>query len=66
MSRGNILSIREMGDLATVEYTVTKIIKTSNNKTWFKAGRNRKILMSCEANIKKTGIDVGSLNKNQF
>jgi hypothetical protein len=60
----NILSLKEMADLATVEYTVTKIIKANDNQTWFKAGE-RKILMSCEANI-KAGIDIGSVNKNNF
>jgi hypothetical protein len=59
-----ILTLREMSDLATVEYTVTKVIKAMDNKTWFKVG-NRKILMSCEAHI-KAGIDMGALNKNSF
>ncbi len=53
-----------MSDLATVEYTVTKIIKANDNKTWFKAGE-RKILMSCEAHI-KAGIDMSSINENNF
>jgi hypothetical protein len=59
-----ILSLKEMSDLATVEYTVTKIIKANDNKTWFKVG-DRKILMSCEANI-KAGIDLSSISKNNF
>ncbi|MDB5249331.1 MAG: hypothetical protein JWQ40_3725 [Segetibacter sp.] len=59
-----ILSLKEMSDLATVEYTVTKIIKASDNKTWFKIG-DRKILMSCEAHI-KAGIDMSGINKNNF
>jgi translation initiation factor 2 beta subunit (eIF-2beta)/eIF-5 len=53
-----------MSDLATVEYTVTKIIKASDNKTWFKLGE-RKILMSCEAHI-KAGIDMSAIDKNSF
>ncbi len=60
----DIFSLKEMSDLATVEYTVTKIIKANDNKTWFKAGE-RKILMSCEAHI-KAGIDMGSINRNNF
>jgi hypothetical protein len=60
----DILSLKEMGDLATVEYTVTKIIKANDNKTWFKVGE-RKILMSCEAHI-KAGIDLSSISKNNF
>lgn len=60
----NIFSLRELSDLATVEYTVTKIIKASDNKTWFKIGE-RKILMSCEAHI-KAGIDMAAINERSF
>lgn len=59
-----VFTLREMGDLATVEYTVTKVIKASDNKTWFKIGE-RKILMSCEANI-KAGIDMSAINEHSF
>ena len=59
-----VLALREMSDLATVEYTVTKVIKASDNKTWFKFG-DRKILMSCEAHI-KAGIDMSAINNNSF
>jgi hypothetical protein len=59
-----VLSLREMSDLATVEYVVTKVIKASDNKTWFKIG-NRKILMSCEAHI-KAGIDMSAINESSF
>lgn len=57
-----LFSLREMSDLATVEYTVTKIIKANDNKTWFKIG-DRRILMSCEAHI-KAGIDMSSITEN--
>src|SRR3954468_12998610 len=60
----DILSLKEMSDLATVEYTVTKVIKANDNKTWFKVG-DRKILMSCEAHI-KAGIDMSAINQNSF
>lgn len=59
-----VLSIQEIGELAAVEYTVTKIIKASDNKTWFKVG-DRKILMTCEAVI-KAGVDLSKINKNNF
>ena len=59
-----ILSLKEMSELATVEYTVTKIIKANDNKTWFKPG-DRKILMSCEATI-KAGVNLNSLTKNDY
>lgn len=59
-----VFSLQSMSDLATVEYTVTKIIKASDNKTWFKIGE-RKILMSCEAHI-KAGIDMSAINEHSF
>ena len=59
-----LFSLREMSDLATVEYTVTKIIKANDNKTWFKIG-DRKILMSCEAHI-KAGVDMSQITKKDF
>ena len=59
-----LFSLKEMSDLATVEYTVTKIIKANDNKTWFKVGE-RKILMSCEAHI-KAGVDMSSITKENF
>jgi Protein of unknown function (DUF4230) len=54
-----ILALRELSDLTTVEYTVTKMVKANDNKTWFKFG-DRKILMSCEAQL-KAGIDLSKL-----
>jgi hypothetical protein len=63
-NKPDIFSLKEMSDLATVEYTVTKIIKANDNKTWFKIG-DRKILMSCEAHI-KAGIDLSNLTQDNF
>ena len=62
--RPSIFTLKEMSDLATVEYTVTKVIKASDNKTWFKLG-DRKILMTFEAHI-KAGIDMSGIDKNSF
>lgn len=62
--RPGILTLKEMSDLATVEYTITKVIKASDNKTWFKIG-DRKILMSCEARI-KAGIDMSLIDTTSF
>lgn len=59
-----LFSFKEMSDLATVEYTVTKIIKANDNKTWFKIG-DRKIIMSCEAHI-KAGVDLSTITKEHF
>jgi hypothetical protein len=60
----NVFTLRELSDLATVEYTVTKVIKASDNNTWFKIGE-RKILMTCEAHI-KAGIDMSAINEHSF
>ncbi len=57
-----VFAIREMSELATVEYLVTKIIKASDDQTWYKIG-DRKILMSCEASI-KAGIDLSSIKED--
>jgi hypothetical protein len=51
-----ITTIKETGKLITAEYTLSKIIKANDNKTWYKVG-DRKILMSCEAYL-KAGVDL--------
>jgi hypothetical protein len=59
-----ILAIQQTGKLATAEYTLTKIIRASDDQTWYKIG-DRKILMRCEAHL-KAGIDLQRLNKSNF
>jgi hypothetical protein len=59
-----ILAIQETGRLATAEYTLTKIIRASDDQTWYKIG-DRKILMSCEAHL-KAGVDLQRINKDNF
>lgn len=54
-----VLKIKELSDLATVEYTVTKIIKATDDSTWYKLG-DRKMLMSCDAKI-KAGVSLSDL-----
>jgi hypothetical protein len=54
-----VLQLKELSELATVEYTITKIIKASDDQTWYKLGE-RKILMSCQAGI-KAGIDLSKI-----
>lgn len=51
-----VLKIKELGELVTTQYTLSKIVKASDDKTWYKIG-DRKIIMSCEANI-KAGVDL--------
>ena len=59
-----ILSVRNLSELATAEYVVTKIIKTNDNKDWYKIG-DRKILMSCQATI-KAGIDFSGIESKDI
>ena len=59
-----ILAIQETGRLATAEYTLTKIIRASDDQTWYKIG-DRKILMSCEAHL-KAGVDLSQIGKDDF
>lgn len=54
-----ILALKTMNDLTVTEYTVTKIVKANDNKTWYTIG-DRKILLSCQASI-KAGIDLSQL-----
>lgn len=56
-----VLKIKELGELVTTQYTLTKIVKASDNKTWYKIG-DRSIIMSCEANI-KAGVDLQNISK---
>ncbi|WP_170970957.1 DUF4230 domain-containing protein [Ilyomonas limi] len=59
-----ILAIQQTGKLATAEYTLTKIIRASDDQTWYKIG-DRKILMHCEAHL-KAGIDLQQVSRNNF
>jgi hypothetical protein len=59
-----ILAIQQTGKLATAEYTLTKIIRASDDQTWYKVG-DRKILMSCEAHL-KAGVDLQRITKDNF
>jgi hypothetical protein len=53
-----------MKELATAEYTITKIVKANDDKTRFKFGE-RKILISCKGII-KAGIDLSSLKEENI
>ncbi len=54
-----VLQIRDRSDLATTEYHITKIVRASDDKTWYKVGE-RKILISVEA-VLKAGIDLSAI-----
>jgi hypothetical protein len=59
-----LLMVKESGQLVTTEYTLSKIIKANDNKTWYKVG-NRKILMSCEAAV-KAGINLQQVTEKDM
>ncbi|MFT3702976.1 MAG: DUF4230 domain-containing protein [Agriterribacter sp.] len=59
-----ILALKEMNELVTVEYVVNKIIKANDDQTWYKLG-DRKILMTCEATL-KAGIDFSKINTDNI
>jgi hypothetical protein len=58
-----VFSLQQIGKLATAEYQITRIVKASDNQTWYKVG-NRKILISCTASV-KAGIDFTQLKPQQ-
>lgn len=59
-----VLSLRELHELVTVEYVVNKIIRASDDKTWYKIG-DRKILMTCEATL-RAGIDFSGISMSHI
>lgn len=59
-----VLGLKNMSDLATAEYVVTKIIKANDDKTWYKWG-DRKILMTCKASL-AAGIDLSQLHEKDI
>jgi hypothetical protein len=57
-------NLRQLTELGTVEYVVTKIVKANDNATWYKFG-DRKIIFTCKAHL-KAGIDLSELPKNSI
>ncbi|MBB1283062.1 DUF4230 domain-containing protein [Flavisolibacter sp. BT320] len=58
-----VQSIQQSGKLVTAEYTLSKMVRASDNKTWYKVGE-RRILISAEA-IVKAGVDLQTLREEQ-
>ena len=50
----------DVAELGSVEYTVTKVVKASDDASWYKVG-NRKILFDCTAYL-KAGIDMSKFD----
>lgn len=59
-----VLQIKDLSELGTVEYNISKVIRVSDDQTWYKFG-NRKILFSCEA-ILKAGVDLSKLTEDDI
>jgi hypothetical protein len=57
---GIVVAMQQMQELATAEYTLTKVVKASDDQTWYKIG-DRKILITCEAKV-KAGIDFSAMD----
>lgn len=54
----------EVAELGSVEYTITKVVKASDDKSWYKVGE-RKILFNCTAYL-KAGIDMGQFDASKL
>ncbi|MDQ3277211.1 MAG: DUF4230 domain-containing protein [Bacteroidota bacterium] len=57
--RNVVQSIQQTGKLITAEYSLSKMIKASDDKTWYKVG-DRRILISAEASV-KAGVDLQTI-----
>jgi hypothetical protein len=54
-----VQSIQQTGQLVTVEYSLSKVVRAADNRTWYKIG-GRRILISTEATV-KAGVDLQSI-----
>ena len=60
-----VFEIKNIGELATSEYTVGKIVKLDDSDAaWYKPG-DRKILINCKAKI-KAGIDLNQIKNSDI
>lgn len=60
----DVYAIRNIGTLATTEYTIGKVVKLQDNKIWYKYG-DRMILISCKARV-KAGVDLNQLSNEDI
>ena len=63
-SQVDIMSIKNIGQLATTEYTFGKVIELKDDQAWYKFG-DRHILISCKATV-KAGVDFSLLTKHHI
>lgn len=54
----------DVAELGSVEYTVTKVVKAADDKSWYKVG-DRKILFDCTAYL-KAGIDMSKFDATKI
>jgi Protein of unknown function (DUF4230) len=59
-----VFSLKEMGELATVEYVFTKVVSANDEATWYKYG-DRKIIFSVTA-YAKAGIDLQNISEDKI
>ena len=61
----NVYEVKNIGELATTEYTIGKIIKLEDqSEEWYKYGE-RRILISCKATV-KAGIDLNQIEEGDI
>lgn len=54
-----LVQLRQIGQLATAEYELAKVVRARDEDTWYKVG-DRRILITCRAHI-KAGIDLSQI-----
>lgn len=54
-----VLQLRALGQLATTEFELAKVVRARDEATWYKIG-DRRMLITCRANI-KAGIDLSQI-----
>ncbi|TAD87306.1 MAG: DUF4230 domain-containing protein [Bacteroidetes bacterium] len=57
------MALQNLSELATVEYTVTKVVAANDDVDWYKLGE-RKVLITCQATI-KAGINLKEIDAAQ-
>ncbi len=62
--RTDVYEIREVGVLATTEYTLGKIVRLSDDQAWYKFG-DRKILISTKAKV-KAGVNLTAIKEGDI
>lgn len=59
-----VQAMQQTGQLVTVEYSLSKMVKAADNHTWYKLGE-RRILISTEA-IVKAGVNLQTITEDDI